>query len=80
MRDSGPGIGPEHIDHVFDRFWQRERRTGGVGLGLSIAKGIVDAHGGTIHVESTPGMGACFSFTVERCSRDAVAAEKAVAL
>lgn len=68
VRDSGPGLLPEHIHHVFDRFWQRERRTGGVGLGLAIAKGIVDAHGGTITVESTPGMGACFSFTVERCS------------
>lgn len=67
VRDSGPGIGPEHIDHVFDRFWQKERRSGGVGLGLAIAKGIVEAHGGTIHVESAPGMGASFWFTLQRC-------------
>lgn len=65
---------------MFDRFWQRERRTGGVGLGLAIAKGIVEAHGGTIHVDSSPGMGACFWFTVERCSETKRAEESTIAL
>jgi signal transduction histidine kinase len=80
VRDTGPGIGAEHLPHVFDRFWQCERRKGGVGLGLTIAKGIVDAHGGTIHVESTPGMGACFWFTVERCGEPASVVDTKIAL
>jgi len=66
VSDTGPGIAPENLPHVFDRFWQKERRTDGLGLGLAIAKGIVDAHGGSIHVESTLGQGTTFSFTVPR--------------
>lgn len=67
VQDSGPGISPEHLPHVFDRFWQaRHTRRGGAGLGLAISRGIVDAHGGQIGVESRPGEGACFSFTLPR--------------
>ncbi len=62
VADSGPGIGPESIPHVFDRFYQSDARTGGAGLGLTIAKGIVVAHGGTIGVDSQPGYGARFWF------------------
>jgi signal transduction histidine kinase len=80
VRDTGPGIGAEHLPHVFDRFWQCERRKGGVGLGLTIAKGIVDAHGGTFHVESTPGMGACFWFTGERWGEPASVVDTKIAL
>jgi len=66
VSDTGPGIAPENLPHVFDRFWQKERRTDGLGLGLAIAKGIVAAHGGSIQVESTLGQGTTFSFTVPR--------------
>lgn len=65
VSDTGPGISPEHLPHVFDRFWKHE--TGGkkgTGLGLFIAKGIVEAHGGQIWVESAPDHGATFRFTL----------------
>jgi PAS domain S-box-containing protein len=63
--DTGPGIPPEQLPHIFGRFWQAnaaDRR--GIGLGLSIAEGIVDAHGGRIWVESTQGVGSTFYFTL----------------
>jgi PAS domain S-box-containing protein len=63
--DSGVGIEPEHLPHVFDRFWQaRSTRRAGAGLGLAIARSIVTAHGGRIWVESTPGGGSTFAFTL----------------
>jgi signal transduction histidine kinase len=63
--DTGPGIPPEHLPHVFDRYWQaKSTRKLGTGLGLSIAKGIVEAHGGRIWVESELGKGAAFHFTL----------------
>ena len=67
VEDTGPGIPPEQLPHVFDRFWQA-RRTGraGIGLGLAIAKGIVEAHGGHIGVESEEGKGSRFFFTFPR--------------
>ena len=65
VADSGPGIPPEHLNHVFDRYWQAKSTAKlGTGLGLSIAKGIVEAHGGRIWVESPPGSGAQFNFTL----------------
>ncbi|MEP6508279.1 MAG: ATP-binding protein [Gemmatimonadales bacterium] len=65
VADSGPGIPPEHLDHVFDRYWQAKSTAKlGTGLGLSIAKGIVEAHGGRIWVESPPNRGAQFNFTL----------------
>ena len=67
IRDTGPGIPPEALEHLFDRFWQAQqgdRR--GAGLGLSIAKGIVEAHGGQLRVESEVGRGSTFSFTVPK--------------
>jgi signal transduction histidine kinase len=65
VENSGAGITPENLPHVFDRFWRADR-TGraGAGLGLAIAKGIVEAHGGRIWVESTPGGTTTFRFTV----------------
>jgi len=65
VSDTGIGIEPEHLARVFDRFWQvrREGRKG-LGLGLAIARGIVEAHGGRIWAESTPGEGTTFLFTV----------------
>jgi signal transduction histidine kinase len=63
--DTGPGIPPENLTHVFDRYWQAKSTAKlGTGLGLSIAKGIVEAHGGRIWVESEPGHGASFMFTL----------------
>ena len=66
VSDTGPGIPPEHLGHIFDRFWQPEQRRDGVGLGLAIVKGIVDAHGGTIEVESTVGVGTTFRIVLSR--------------
>ena len=65
VRDEGPGIPPDQLPHVFDRYWQ-SARTGrhGVGLGLPIAKGIVEAHGGRIWVESGAGGGTAVAFTL----------------
>ena len=66
VADSGPGISPEFLPRLFDRFYRadpsRARATGGVGLGLSIAKQLVEAHGGRLWAESTPGAGSRFIF------------------
>jgi signal transduction histidine kinase len=65
VRDTGGGIAAEHIPHLFDRYWQaKETSSLGAGLGLFITKGIVEAHGGTIGVESALGRGTTFSFTL----------------
>ncbi|AKJ05997.1 Sensory box histidine kinase [Archangium gephyra] len=65
VRDTGPGIPPETLPHVFERFWQGDRKDRrGAGLGLSIARGLVEAHGGRIWVESELGRGSTFFFTV----------------
>jgi chemotaxis family two-component system sensor kinase Cph1 len=65
VEDTGPGIAANELPHIFDRFWQsginRER---GVGLGLAISKGIIQAHGGRIWAESTPGKGTQMSFSL----------------
>jgi signal transduction histidine kinase len=65
IADSGPGIAGEELDRLFEKFWQ-QRRTDrrGVGLGLAIARGIVEAHGGRIWVESRIGDGSTFYFTL----------------
>jgi len=66
VADTGCGIEPESLRHVFDRFWQASThaRHLGAGLGLPVAKGIVEAHGGRMWVESEPGRGSTFSFTI----------------
>jgi signal transduction histidine kinase len=70
--DTGPGIAPEHLPRIFDRFWKKDTSgTRGTGLGLFIAKGIVDAHGGRIWVESSLGQGAAFYFTLPIAERAA---------
>jgi signal transduction histidine kinase len=67
VMDTGGGIASEDLPHVFDRFWQATRAgQQGAGLGLPIAKGIVEAHGGRIWVESTQGRGTTFAFTIPK--------------
>ena len=71
VTDTGVGISPDAVPHVFDRFWQattRSRRLG-AGLGLPITKGIVEAHGGRIGVESEVGRGTTFFFTIRASPR-----------
>ncbi|MEO8797891.1 MAG: ATP-binding protein, partial [Polyangiaceae bacterium] len=65
VSDRGPGVPSEDAEKVFDKFYRRrEGEGGGVGLGLTICRGIVTAHGGRIWVESNPGGGAAFHFTL----------------
>ncbi len=66
VSDTGSGIEPEHLSRVFDRFWHagETRAVRSTGLGLAIAKGLVEAHGGRIWVESTRGVGSTFFFTL----------------
>jgi DNA-binding NarL/FixJ family response regulator/signal transduction histidine kinase len=79
VSDTGPGIAIADRPHLFDRFWQaRHTRRGGAGLGLSIAKHLVELQGGRIGVESKPGVGSTFFFTLPAApsgSEDAVGAE-----
>lgn len=64
VRDHGPGIAPEHLERVFDRFWRgpdaTRGRDRGTGLGLAIVRQVVESHGGTVAVHSVPGAGATF--------------------
>lgn len=68
VRDTGPGIAPEDLPHIFDQFYRgeksRSRHTGGAGMGLAIARGFVENHGGKIWAESRPGQGTCIAFTL----------------
>lgn len=72
IADTGQGIPPEDLNRIFDRFYRgeksRSREFGGAGLGLAIARGIVEAHGGRIWVESSPGAGSRFSFCLPKAS------------
>jgi signal transduction histidine kinase len=69
VQDTGAGIPPEHLAHVFDRFYRgdsaRTRDGGESGLGLAIAKAIVEAHGGTISVDSTLDAGTTFTIALD---------------
>lgn len=76
VKDSGSGIAPEQLPYIFDRFWQAkktERR--GIGLGLSICKGTVEAHGGRIWAESQLGVGTSLFFTIPQATRRELASE-----
>jgi signal transduction histidine kinase len=75
VSDNGPGMTPEDMNHLFDRFWQaRDVDSRGIGLGLTISKGIVEAHGGRIWVESEPGSGSTFSFSIPASTKPGLAA------
>jgi signal transduction histidine kinase len=69
VSDDGPGIGEENVKYLFERYWRGDATYKGTGLGLAIAKGIVNAHGGQIWVESELGHGATFLFTIPAAAR-----------
>ena len=78
VSDTGCGIASTHLPHVFDRFWQApgtERR--GMGFGLAIVKGIVEAHGGRVWVQSAPGQGSTFFFTIPTAAAQTAASHAA---
>ncbi|MYR57121.1 two-component sensor histidine kinase, partial [Streptomyces sp. SID625] len=88
VADTGTGIAPDDLPHVFDRFWRaeksRSRRTGGSGLGLAIARQLVEAHGGTAAAASEPGAGSVFTLRLSAApdetgpgARDGVRTEEA---
>jgi signal transduction histidine kinase len=70
VTDQGIGMSPDETGKIFDKFYQIDssntRKAGGSGLGLAIIKGIIEGQGGTISVESQPGKGSTFMFTVRR--------------
>jgi signal transduction histidine kinase len=68
--DSGDGIAPEHLPHIFEPFYRAHSVSNGMGLGLSITREIVQLHGGDLTVTSEPGRGSCF--TVHLPSRTAI--------
>ncbi|MEV0527139.1 ATP-binding protein [Streptomyces sp. NPDC050439] len=81
VADTGTGIDPDDLPHVFDRFWRadksRTRSTGGSGLGLAIVRQLVEGHGGTVSVRSTPGEGAVFTVRVPSEASEPVEATEA---
>ena len=70
IADDGIGMSEEHLPRIFERFYRvdksRSRNAGGSGLGLSIVKHIIEAHGQTISVRSTPEKGSTFAFTMKK--------------
>jgi signal transduction histidine kinase len=80
VADTGEGIPPEELSLIFERFYRvdksRARTTGGSGLGLTIAKRLVEAHGGTIMVTSEVGKGSCFTFTLLKVEQPAAKAAR----
>jgi two-component system phosphate regulon sensor histidine kinase PhoR len=68
VRDTGPGIAAEHLPRLTERFYRvdrsRSRESGGTGLGLAIVKHVVQRHGGTLRIDSTPGTGSTFAFVL----------------
>ena len=73
VQDDGPGIPPEHLPFIFERFYRadaaRDRAAGGAGLGLAIARALVEAHGGRIEAESAPGRGTTLTFCLPAARR-----------
>ena len=71
VRDTGQGIRPEEIEHIFEPFFSTKQAGEGTGLGLSVSRGIIEEHGGWIGVTSTGGQGSCFQVFVPRRVADA---------
>jgi signal transduction histidine kinase len=72
VRDSGPGIAASELPRIFDQYWQAKHTKGGAGLGLYISKGLVEAHGGRIWVESLVGEGTAVCFRLPQSKPSAV--------
>ena len=74
VTDDGPGIPEDQLEHIFERFVRGDagltQRVGGTGLGLAISKSLVELHGGTLAVDSTPGRGSTFSFRLPKTAAD----------
>jgi signal transduction histidine kinase len=68
VRDSGPGIDPAHLERVFDAFYTT--KSSGTGMGLSICRSIIDAHGGNLWAEANEPRGAVFRFTLPTAQED----------
>jgi signal transduction histidine kinase len=70
VSDTGIGISPEELPHIFDRFYRADqsRSTAGIGLGLSLSRAIARAHGGDIKTTSVPGKGSSFTITLPKAS------------
>ena len=68
VRDSGPGIDPERIERVFEAFYTT--KSSGVGMGLSICRSIIDAHGGRLWADANEPRGAVFQFTLPGAERE----------
>jgi signal transduction histidine kinase len=83
VTDTGVGIGPEHLPRLFERFYRadpsRSREGGGTGIGLAIARSIVEGHGGRITAESEPGRGAIFTFDLPATAAVATATDRRAA-
>jgi two-component system, OmpR family, phosphate regulon sensor histidine kinase PhoR len=83
VTDTGPGIAPEHLPRLTERFYRidrsRSRETGGTGLGLAIVKHVAQRHAGSLTIDSTPGHGSCFAITLPANRVRAVQALKAAA-
>jgi signal transduction histidine kinase len=73
VADTGTGIAPEDLPHVFEQYWKHDQQ--GTGLGLFIARSVVQAHGGRMWVESKPGAGSTFFFTLPLAARGRVDSE-----
>ena len=67
VTDTGPGIQPDELPHVFDVYWRSDRAASGAGLGLAIARWLVEAHGGRIEARAPPEGGLTIAFTIPVC-------------